>query len=1063
MSLAVYNEHVLKTGIGCRGARLEPGDPAPAITLDLGEDVPIDTLYLVPVQAGGGTQGNIFPKRFTIEFSDVADFSVSEVLYTSGDKYYPETGGKPVKFTGQGATARYVRLTVDQGHPRGGSEIFGVSEIVVISDSYPVSFGCNVSTVGALEVGDFWYPEAVVDGRMPLGVWQGGQWARRTDRGELEYVEKRTEEISWSLDLGEVADISLINLFPFDIREVLEAGILPEVLDIQVRNGQDEEFRTIAHWANPIQGVNHETPLVFAFNEVRAREIRVVGRKPREVGGRYLYGLSEIEVWSDHKNLARGKAVILESGGEKERLTTKTNGFASNRQIIPVGSWLSQLHERWRVENEINALQPMRAQMASESELNATWGSAMMLGLTFLIPVFIVERRRLISRNQIDQLRKRIASDLHDDIGSNLGSISMIARTARKDLIRLAGPAIVGEDLNEMESIARESSLAMRDIVWLLERKQDSIGDLVHRMRETASRMLREIDYSIECDSSKATAKLSLDAKRHLFLFYKEAIHNIVKHSKATEISIRLWDKGDKLALAVTDNGGGLPMVIQEGKEVPQRVRKLDERARVLEGQLDIKTERDKAACAVANGGGFKGAPAGYRLVPSKMDKVILAGIVVLGVMRARADSLVDFTFAMLHERRGNAEQAEDLYKKAYVQNPARLPLARIEARRLLGEGKREEAIDVYRKVVALRPKEPLINIEFGDFVGNITRGDTAARDLQEQLYRKVHEMYPGDYLPVERLIRLAREQGEDELARRLLTELELDGPTAILYFVSTTRSLYDSRDEAAAARIDEALLEGVGNFPQAPGLARAASDHFRETGRSERAIDLLRAHVVAAPSSLDLKVRLAILLFSERRDVEGLEILEGVIRIHPHKIAAHEVLEKYYRLNGLPEEARKHSVELLKIRGGSADEFATLAADLMNDGQYRDARILLEKAVFDYRDHAGLHMKLAMAASRDPETKSKAGQFFRRAEELLERGGEMDPQFMLDSAEQLVSQGETEAAEERLKAAIRVLPREAKKETAAALRALAAIWIGEGRNADAARELIRRAESLEK
>src|SRR5690606_1049328 len=154
--------------------------------------------------------------------------------------------------------------------------------------------------------------------------------------------------------------------------------------------------------------------------------------------------------------------------------------------------WLDHLHERGRLEKELATLEPMRVRMANESELNATWGSAVLLGLTFLIPVFIVERRRVKSRQQIDSLRKRIASDLHDDIGSNLGSMSTIARTDRKDLVRLHGPEEVAEDLGEVESIARESSLAMRDIVWLLERKQASIRDLVQRMRETSSRLLRE-------------------------------------------------------------------------------------------------------------------------------------------------------------------------------------------------------------------------------------------------------------------------------------------------------------------------------------------------------------------------------------------------------------------------------------------------------------------------------------------------------------------------------------------------------------------------------------------
>jgi signal transduction histidine kinase len=130
----------------------------------------------------------------------------------------------------------------------------------------------------------------------------------------------------------------------------------------------------------------------------------------------------------------------------------------------------------------------------------------------------------------------------------------------------------------------------MRDIVWLLERRQDSIGDLVQRMRETAGRLLREISYTLECDSNKTAAKLSLDAKRHLFLFYKEAIHNVLKHSHANNVSIRLWDEDDKLAMEILDNGVGLPMNEQE---CPAAVRKLEDRARVLEGLLQIASSKE--------------------------------------------------------------------------------------------------------------------------------------------------------------------------------------------------------------------------------------------------------------------------------------------------------------------------------------------------------------------------------------------------------------------------------------------------------------------------------------
>ena len=594
ISLAAYEDHALKNGLGVRGARIQKTDPDPSFTVDLGKSFAIDTVYLVPLQEEFSGKKNLFPRKFSIKLSDTEDFQGSHVLYSSGGVSSFETTGLPVRFTGKGVMGRYVRLTVQQGQMRGDSEIFGISEMVVISDRYPVSFGCDVTAVGALNSKDIWYPAALTDGRMPIGDWQGGDWVKKDERGDIVEVDSLEEEVFWTLDLGEEKTLDLVVLFPFDVRETLEAGLLPEALELQVSLVKGGEFTTVESWVNPISGSNHETPLLFKLGGIPAREFRIKGIRPRVIGGKFLYGLSEIQLWSDQKNISGG--INVQRGPEKvsAELSSLTNGYNSGRQLIPVGSWLSQLYDRSWIEREINALQPMREQMAAESELNATWGTAMVLGLTFLIPVFIVERRRLISSKQVDKLRKRIASDLHDDIGSNLGSISLIARTARKDLIRLHGPPELGADLDEVESIARESSLAMRDIVWLLERKQDSIGDLVHRMRETASRLLREFEYTIECDSSKTAAKLSLDSKRHLFLFYKEAIHNILKHSKATVVSIRLWDKGDKLLLQIVDNGQGIPKMIVDDKEVEGLVRKLDDRARVLEGTLDMKSEKGK-------------------------------------------------------------------------------------------------------------------------------------------------------------------------------------------------------------------------------------------------------------------------------------------------------------------------------------------------------------------------------------------------------------------------------------------------------------------------------------
>ncbi|MFD0895684.1 hypothetical protein KBB96_01785 [Luteolibacter ambystomatis] len=589
-SLAEPQEHSLKAADGCRMARQSPTAPDPQITLDLGKEYPLDQIYMIPAQREPSEPEGLFPRRFTLEASKTEDFSTKSVIYLPGNDprvFYPNPELSPAKFSARGITARYVRLVVHTGRNRGASDLFALSELVVVSGNRPVSFGSKVDAPGSLTIPGLWAPEYLTDGRMPLGIWQSG--AMSPNRGDLVDASNPNDEVSWSFDLGQKAPLDHLVLFPYELSELSEGAVLPSQLSVWVSDNADgSEARQVGDLDTLKNEVTGKIPLVIPLHGLEARSIRITGNRAWSMGNRNLQGLSEIQAWSDGRNIALGKPVTRIHQGTATNLASLTDGFSSVRQIIGVDVWLSQLSERWWLERELAQLTPMCTQMAQESELNATWGSAVALGLTFLIPVVIVERRRLISKNQLDMLRKRIASDLHDDIGSNLGSISLIARTAKKDLVRLQGPEEVVDDLMEVESIARESSLAMRDIVWLLERRQDSIGDLVQRMRETASRLLREVDYTIECQSTKVASKLTLDAKRHLFLFYKEAVHNIVKHSRARNVAIRLADQGERLVLEVHDDGIGLP---PGGDERSGTVHKLQERARVLEGQLHVESQ----------------------------------------------------------------------------------------------------------------------------------------------------------------------------------------------------------------------------------------------------------------------------------------------------------------------------------------------------------------------------------------------------------------------------------------------------------------------------------------
>ncbi|MFM2243647.1 MAG: hypothetical protein RLZ97_2503, partial [Verrucomicrobiota bacterium] len=477
----------------------------------------------------------------------------------------------------------YVRLKVLLGHFRGPQALSTISEFMVFSGGEPVSFGATVTATGSVDGEDQWNPSFAIDGRTPLGCWQGGTWTK--SRGQLVELRGSETEAQWQIDLGETTAIDRIALFPYELPEFGGSCALPGQVKIAIGDQPTPapgDFTTY-------QAGETFCPLIHSTPGRSGRYVTIRGLDPLQIGDLRALPLSEIEVWSLGRNLAADRTISLTVDGKNIEVSPEIHdGYANGLKIIPMAHWLRQLDDRRLIETELATLHPMRAGMIAESELNATWGASVAIGLTFLIPVALVERRRLVSRKQIDTLRKRIASDLHDDIGSNLGSISLIARSAKRDLVRLHGPDAVAEDLSEVETIARESSLAMRDIVWLLERRQDSIGDFVQRMRDTSARMLRDIDYHIHCRSNRTAAKMTLDAKRHLFLFFKETLHNIVKHSKATEVTIRIYDHGDSLVMEVEDNGIGLP-VDAIGKAAA--VRKLTDRAEVLEGRLTVESQ----------------------------------------------------------------------------------------------------------------------------------------------------------------------------------------------------------------------------------------------------------------------------------------------------------------------------------------------------------------------------------------------------------------------------------------------------------------------------------------
>jgi ligand-binding sensor domain-containing protein/signal transduction histidine kinase len=172
--------------------------------------------------------------------------------------------------------------------------------------------------------------------------------------------------------------------------------------------------------------------------------------------------------------------------------------------------------------------------------------------------VYGAHRYRVTQAVNLERVRTAIATDLHDDIGSTLSQIAVLSEVAR------AG--VNGENRRTQESLqkvavlAREMVDSLGDIVWSIRAAPDGFDSLVSRMREFALDLLgaQGIELKLSAEAvGHGERQLSLERRRHLFLMFKECIHNVSRHSGCTAVRVDLKVEDHNIILTVADNGRG--------------------------------------------------------------------------------------------------------------------------------------------------------------------------------------------------------------------------------------------------------------------------------------------------------------------------------------------------------------------------------------------------------------------------------------------------------------------------------------------------------------------------
>jgi signal transduction histidine kinase len=191
--------------------------------------------------------------------------------------------------------------------------------------------------------------------------------------------------------------------------------------------------------------------------------------------------------------------------------------------------------------------------------------------------LFHLRVKRLV---EIERVRTRIATDLHDDVGANASLIAMLSEVAQQQAAQ--GNAKAFESLASIAGTARELIDSTSDIVWAVNPEKDRASELIKRMRRFASDALgaRGVRVRFAAPMDDHDFRLGADARREIYFVFKESVNNIARHAECSEAEITLSVEAGHLVLKLSDNGKGFDTAAEfEGnglKSMCARALKLD-------------------------------------------------------------------------------------------------------------------------------------------------------------------------------------------------------------------------------------------------------------------------------------------------------------------------------------------------------------------------------------------------------------------------------------------------------------------------------------------------------
>lgn len=322
--------------------------------------------------------------------------------------------------------------------------------------------------------------------------------------------------------------------------------------------------------------------IILPFPETACRYVRLTADEPfiNSLGERKgsQIGIAEIEVFSKGSNVAIGKPVtasfsLIDPGRQFSAITDGRNLYGN---ILPIRDWMDQLARRHdlEIERPLIVAELNHRYARQKTILKSLGWLTALLTTGFAVTILIARKQQ---KRKIAEMRERFAADLHDELGANLHTIRLLGDVA---LNVLDSPERLKTVLLRSQDLAERTNAAVRQGINLYQ-----FGELHENLPEdmlrSAERILADVEPDISIEGRDILNRLPPGTRADLFLFFKETLVNISRHSGATQFSIDLAATEKLIRMVISDNGRGIPDSDANG--VPGSLKR---RARLLGAQV---------------------------------------------------------------------------------------------------------------------------------------------------------------------------------------------------------------------------------------------------------------------------------------------------------------------------------------------------------------------------------------------------------------------------------------------------------------------------------------------